>query len=388
MKKTDLYKSNIKYHSELNPLVWESDDNISTPVRYKLLQIAHKFLDYLDVPDFKLVDIVLRGSLTNYNYTPYSDFDLHLITDFDPLECESLARDFYDAKKKIWNDTHDIYIKGYEVELYVENISDVNKSLAAYSLLDDRWIKSPVYDPPKVDKSQVNIKAQQLISDIKNSIRDQDIEEMSRLKDKIKDMRQSGLETAGEYSIENLVFKILRNQGYIEKLLNAINHNYDKDLSLYERRKKKKRKARMAYGWPYYGYFYGSHSDISDSGDGGGVGGDGGGESLEEDIKDKVLLASLITALSLPPAAKAEVEPGDSQYSPAQKALTIWRTINRMKGYGEEGFKGEAQQEFNNILRSIQGHPNQSKIYPIIKDMMKKPPEEDSLPPLQEPTNE
>jgi hypothetical protein len=40
------------------------------------------------------------------------------------------------------------------------------------------------------------------------------------VKIKLKKFRQSGLESGGEYSYENLTFKLLRRNGYIEKLLN------------------------------------------------------------------------------------------------------------------------------------------------------------------------
>jgi hypothetical protein len=54
------------------------------------------------------------------------------------------------------------------------------------------------------------------------------------LKSKIKKMRQCGLETAGEYSVENLTFKVLRNTGHIGKLYMAARRMFDDRLSLKE----------------------------------------------------------------------------------------------------------------------------------------------------------
>ena len=43
-----------------------------------------------------------------------------------------------------------------------------------------------------------------------------------------------------------------------------------------------------------------------------------------------------------------------------------------MKDYSREGAEAEAQQEFNNIMSPIQGMPDQSKVYPVIKDIIKQ----------------
>ena len=44
------------------------------------------------------------------------------------------------------------------------------------------------------------------------------IEMIEKIKDRLKDYRSAGLEREGEYSYENLVFKFLRRNGYIQKL--------------------------------------------------------------------------------------------------------------------------------------------------------------------------
>ena len=57
-------------------------------------------------------------------------------------------------------------------------------------------------------------------------------EEINNLKDKIKRFRQSGLDDGGEYSYENLTFKLLRRNGYIEKLINLKSEVIDNKLSI------------------------------------------------------------------------------------------------------------------------------------------------------------
>ena len=57
---------------------------------------------------------------------------------------------------------------------------------------------------------------------------------IKKLKEKIKEYRTSGLKKGGEYSYENLVFKYLRRNGYIEKLFDYQIEKFDKELSLKE----------------------------------------------------------------------------------------------------------------------------------------------------------
>lgn len=52
----------------------------------------------------------------------------------------------------------------------------------------------------------------------------------NRIMKKLKDNRQKGLDKEGEFSIENLVFKLLRRNGYIGKLLDLKSEIYDKQF--------------------------------------------------------------------------------------------------------------------------------------------------------------
>ncbi len=337
MRAKDLTKGNIAYHDELNPAVWDGRD-LQIDVRYKLLEIAKRFIEYLEVPDFKLVDVILRGSLVNYNYTAYSDFDLHIVTDFSTLDCD-ITEAFYLAKKKIWNDEHDIIIRGHEVELYVEDRDEDNASEGTYSVLDAKWLRTPKYQQPDIDDRAVNAKAQDLMTQITRAIRGGSVEDITRLQDKIRTMRQAGLDSTGEFSTENLAFKIIRNKGYLNRLYKNKNTKFDQALS------------------------------------------------LDEGIKQNAAVAALVAALSGNPAQADYNYPETQKKDPntVQKALIILRSINKMKNYGQAGLEAEAQQELNNILRSMQGMPNQSRVYPIIKDLINSPTTE-TLPPLYDPS--
>lgn len=226
------FKNEIAYHNQLNPKAW-SNGTLRPEVRYKLLQAAKLFIGYLDVPGFRVLDVVLAGSMANYNYTDYSDFDVHVVTRYADLQCDDLAEAFYRAKKQLWNEQHNIVIRGHDVELYVEDIDEPPVSAGLYSLLDNKWLNEPTYNPPEINRPAIKLKVQDLIKQINNAISNaDDPEDILRVADKIKDMRKSGLAKGGEFSVENLAFKVLRNQGYIDRLYKEFNHQQDIDLSI------------------------------------------------------------------------------------------------------------------------------------------------------------
>ena len=225
-------KSNVAYHKHLNPFVWEKSHNMRSDIRLRLMEIAKLFIHYLELPGFKLEDIVLTGSMANYNYTKYSDFDIHIVTRYSDLEADSIVEAFYQAKKRIWNDAHDITIHGHDTELYVEDINHPPVAAGVYSILHGQWLKKPRYQAPEVDDSAVNSKVRGLIRTIDDAIASEDAVTMKRVMDKISTMRKSGLAAGGEFGVENLAFKILRNIGFIEKIHKAHIKQQDKDLSL------------------------------------------------------------------------------------------------------------------------------------------------------------
>ena len=228
----DSIAGNVSYSDQLSPKAW-SGDLIRSEVRYKLLQTAKAFIGYLDIPGFRVLDIVLTGSMANYNYTDYSDFDVHVVTQYADLQCDDLAEAFYRAKKQLWNDQHDVVVRGHDVELYVEDVDDPPVSSGVFSLLDNRWLERPDYAPPDINGSAVGLKVQDLIKQIDKVLHTaDDPEDIRRLSNKLRDMRQAGLAANGEFSVENLAFKVLRNQGYIDQLYKEFNRQIDIDLSL------------------------------------------------------------------------------------------------------------------------------------------------------------
>jgi hypothetical protein len=222
----------LQYHRDLNPQVWQGW-NMNPVVRQHLLAVADLFVEYLEIPDFKLLDIYLTGSLANFNYTRYSDFDLHIVTDYSDLKCDDVAEALYTAKKRIWNDQHDITIYGYDVELYVEDIQHQAHSAGIFSVQNNRWKTKPDFMPPHYDQVSVRKKTQGMIDLLSKTIRRSTVPgDFKQAAAQLYRMRQSGLDAGGEFSTENLAFKAIRNMGWIDRLRKAEADLIDRQLSL------------------------------------------------------------------------------------------------------------------------------------------------------------
>ncbi len=207
-------------------------------IRDKLLEISDAFIDFIGV-DFFIEDVHLTGSLSNYNWSEYSDVDLHILTNFEDFNNQKIIKEFFDTKKNNWNQNHDIKIKGYDVELYVQDSNESHLSSGVYSLLNDKWIVEPKVGKQHIDEDLILKKGEEyakIIEDlVKKSEQGKDVSnEVDDVKSKIKQFRQSGLESGGEYSYENLTFKLLRRNGYIQKLLDIKKGITNKKLSVSE----------------------------------------------------------------------------------------------------------------------------------------------------------
>lgn len=231
----------FKIQDELQQDLWNGEQ-LDPKVRDKLLEIAEEFVQTLNIPGLTVEDVVITGSLANYNWTKLSDVDLHIMVDFDKLKLDpELLRDFFNLKKMAWNNTHDIKIYGFEVETYVQDISEPHHSTGVYSVQDDEWVTKPVKEEPVINIQGANKKAESFMRSIDSLERMSDnaaYQKAIEIKDKIKKLRKCGLERGGEYSTENIAFKMLRRNGYLEKLNNLKNFAYDSLHSLKENKKK------------------------------------------------------------------------------------------------------------------------------------------------------
>jgi len=228
----------------LNPKIWNdvdtNDPTLKQSIRVALLEIASEFMSFLG-DDLIIDDVRFTGSLANFNWSEFSDIDLHLYVDFtqfDPKDRE-VYKELFQLKKTLFNSTHNITVKGYEVELYAEDVNEVHFSTGVYSVLYDEWVHKPEKENVKIDRElltkKVSVmmdKIDDLIDDVTDDDLDQALGKIEKFKDKLKKYRSSGLEKDGEFSYENLVFKFLRRNQYIDKLYDFKNKLMDKKLSL------------------------------------------------------------------------------------------------------------------------------------------------------------
>ena len=224
--------SAVQFHKELNPLLWRGSV-LKSQVRYKLLQIAKHFIDFIDIPELLLKDVTISGSNAAYSYTAQSDIDLHLIVTV-PKERELLLKPLYDAKKNQYNYVHDIKIKGIDVEVYVQPEDQKHHSLGIYSVLDNKWVSEPTMATIKIDDGDVEAKVENYLNKIMQALTTDDVDEAKEMYQEIRKLRQSGLEQGGEFSVENVAFKVLRAKGFIQQLQQHIDKLQDKALSLGE----------------------------------------------------------------------------------------------------------------------------------------------------------
>ena len=232
-------KSLIKQQKTLDPQLWDNE-KLKPEIVDRLIQIAKKFFKSLGIgSDILIKDITLTGSLASYNWSDYSDVDLHILLDFTQFENPEIIKDLVRNASSNWNNKHDIKMKGYEVEMYVQDANEPHHSLGVYSLLNNRFLKTPQRFTKKIDGEAVKEKANDLmekIDDIYDNYAEQKYSTAEKRADyiikKIRNYRRAGLEQDGPYSIENLVFKVLRRNGYLEKLINLRTNSYDKRMSV------------------------------------------------------------------------------------------------------------------------------------------------------------
>lgn len=247
--KNDVDMSSFEKQDTLNKKFWDSDDKLNSRVRLKLLDIADDFIETLGISWVKPFDIILTGSLCNYNWSTYSDVDLHIVINFNEIsEKKDFVQEYFNAKKIEWNESHDdLNIFGYKVELYVEDVHNDSIRGGVYSLEKDVWISKPLdknmpsLNDSKEDKikfiaSLVLTKIEEIESEFNGPLDDIILRKLEnktqQVIDLLKEIRTKSLKTKGEMSAGNIIYKICRRTGYLEKIYNLKNAIYDKLHSL------------------------------------------------------------------------------------------------------------------------------------------------------------
>lgn len=230
-------KLSFEFHDELNSKFWKNEA-LNDKVRVQLLTIANKWAKYADIPRSAIQDIVLTGGNANYNYTSQSDLDVHLVVDYSKvIDCdEDFVAEYLRDKKTLWELSHDIKIFGVSVETFAEPVGrPMKKSQGVYSLKYKKWLQKPKKEKIDIKKDHfVQSKVNHMIHTINYALKHHvdDENALKKIKKNLQVQRGEGIRRAGEYSVENLIFKELRNRGYIDKIKDHVLKIQDKSLSM------------------------------------------------------------------------------------------------------------------------------------------------------------
>ncbi len=235
----------IEKHDSLNSKLFTKDEVLKDKVRDKMLEIVDTFLVDLEEQDVKIKvdDILFIGSNASYNYTKDSDIDLHILANTKAVDYPAdLGAAIYSAYRSIFNKNLDITLYDIPLEIFVETEDSVRVSNGVYSVKKNKWVKKPVQeDIPEYDKDALDKlvdeweeKCKKLIADIKADKLDDEKKVVKILEDIYEKLRKKGV-AKGEYAIENLAFKELRNKGYLDQLKEYRNELTSKRLSLEEK---------------------------------------------------------------------------------------------------------------------------------------------------------
>lgn len=248
VKPNEIDLTSFEQESTLHPKLWVDNYTLDSQVRLRLLDIADDFFDSLEIDWVEPIDIVLTGSICNYNWSKYSDIDVHIILDFNNIECDKdLLRNYFNSKKNEWSSNHDnLTIYDMDVEFYVEDVSDITVSNGIYSLEKNKWVNEPSIDNSfdltsnEILLRNVSSEIMTCIDDLHNSYLstsdEYELKEISKTLSNILDLiykiREKGLDNKGELDELNIIFKIIRRSGYLDLIWDMIDNIYDKINSI------------------------------------------------------------------------------------------------------------------------------------------------------------
>jgi hypothetical protein len=224
----------LEYHDQLNPDLWDGFE-LKDDVRQKLLEIGDEWSHWAKLPLHAIKDYIFVGGNANFNYTPQSDVDLHILIDSKVIaDCPEFIEDYFNDKKDLWKLKHDISIYGHPVEIYAQDINNkIPENQGVYSLTKNEWLSRPVHLDIDIKNIADDAQAEELKTKIDSLLaQNADTTEVQELKDQIKAMRGQSISAKGEFGEGNLIFKELRNLGYLDKMNDYIELNRDKKLSL------------------------------------------------------------------------------------------------------------------------------------------------------------
>ena len=135
-------------------------------------------------------------------------------------------------------------LSGHDVEIYVEDVDDERIPSATYSIKRDEWISQPSKEDLTIDYEGVTKKVNEKMSEVDelqslyeefSSLLEQEEEDGEYkqayefgkdLRSKLRNFRQAGLDNDGEFSNENLTFKVLRRSGVFDRMNEYVKKAY------------------------------------------------------------------------------------------------------------------------------------------------------------------
>jgi len=216
---------------KLNNKLWE-EFTLKKDIEKKLLELTKEIQKELGI-DFEYTDIHLTGSNCNFNYNKFSDIDLHFVFDSKQSKEPELLKKYLDLFRKRWNENYEVKIKGIPVELYFQDIKESHTSSGIYSLSKHKWVSKPVYEKIEISDEEINKEYDKFKKELNKVLKTNDFDSCEKLREKIVSYRKKGLsKKSEEFSVENIVFKKLRDTKEIKKLLDHIQEIKNKELSL------------------------------------------------------------------------------------------------------------------------------------------------------------
>ena len=224
--------SSLEMKDELSTALWQGGE-LKEEMLHRLSQLANDFMTHLNL-DVNVQDVLLVGSMAGYNHSKYSDIDLHLVLDFSEISSDKdLLRKYFMLAKSKWNKSRSVMLSGHDVEIYVEDIDDERIPSATYSIKRDEWINQPSKEDLTIDYEGVTKKVNEKMSEVdelqslyEDGEYKQAYEFGKDLRAKLRNFRQAGLDNDGEFSNENLAFKVLRRSGVFDRMNEYVKKAY------------------------------------------------------------------------------------------------------------------------------------------------------------------
>lgn len=247
-KVEDIDFSQFQIQDTLCPKIFNLETKMMLPeIREKLLEISFAFYEYIEIEPIKYSDVILTGSLASYNWSDFSDLDLHVVIPFsDVTDNVDIVENMLWALKSKFNQDHEIVVNDFKVELFAQDEHAPSLvSNGIYSIQNDKWIKFPKkikYFNINKDRiyrliNHFNERYADILKLSQNIKPGDNLENILSLLDSLSDdifkMRKKGLNSpAGEFSSYNLAYKILRRGNMLNNIRKLSDDIFDTKYSI------------------------------------------------------------------------------------------------------------------------------------------------------------